>query len=75
MIHTAALAGIWGKWEDFYSTNFLGTQNIISACKKHGIKHLVYTSSPSVVFDGEDIKGDGEELGYAKKALVSLSGN
>ena len=67
VIHTAALAGIWGKWDDFYSTNFLGTKNIIEACQKANVKKLVYTSSPSVVFDGEDIKGDGEEISYAKK--------
>lgn len=67
IIHTAALAGIWGKWEDYLMTNFVGTQNVVAACKKLGIKHLVYTSSPSVVFDGFDINGDSEKIGYAKK--------
>lgn len=67
VIHTAALAGIWGKWEDFYATNYLGTKHVVEACKKLGVNKLVYTSSPSVVFDGKDIKGQGEELPYAKK--------
>lgn len=67
VIHTAALAGIWGRWDDFYSTNYIGTKNIIDACVQNGIKSVVYTSSPSVVFDGFDIKGSDESLPYAKK--------
>jgi nucleoside-diphosphate-sugar epimerase len=67
VIHTAALAGIWGKWEDFYNTNFIGSKNIVKACESLNITHLVYTSSPSVVFDGKSLTGEGEELPYAKK--------
>lgn len=67
VIHTAALAGIWGKWEEYYDTNYLGTKNIIDACRVANVKNLIYTSSPSVVFDGKDISGEGEEIPYAKK--------
>ena len=69
VIHTAALAGVWGKWEDFYTTNFLGTKNIVKACLLHNVRNLVYTSSPSVVFNGDSIEGQGEELPYARKHL------
>ena len=32
VIHTAAKAGIWGRWESYYRTNVLGTRRVIAAC-------------------------------------------
>jgi 2-alkyl-3-oxoalkanoate reductase len=54
VIHTAAIAGIWGPWELYHKTNTVGTTNVIQACKLHGVQKLVFTSSPSVTFDGAD---------------------
>ena len=48
IIHTAAKAGMWGDYDDFYQSNVIGTRNVIATCKKLGIPKLVYTSSPSV---------------------------
>ncbi len=62
--HVAARAGVWGDYEDFYRTNVRGTQNIINACRNQGVKRLVYTSSPSVVFDGNDMEGVDESVPY-----------
>ncbi len=71
VFHVAALAGIWGAWEDYYQINVLGTQNIIAACKENGVKNLVYTSTPSVVFNGDDIVNGNETLPYGKKILCN----
>jgi nucleoside-diphosphate-sugar epimerase len=54
VFHVAALTGIWGPWDEFYQINVAGTQNVISACQKQGVSSLVYTSSPSVVYDQHD---------------------
>jgi 2-alkyl-3-oxoalkanoate reductase len=62
--HVAAKAGIWGPYADFYRTNVLGTRNVIAACRQHGVRRLVYTSSPSVVFDGRDMEGVDESVPY-----------
>jgi nucleoside-diphosphate-sugar epimerase len=70
VIHGAAYASVWGRYEDFFNTNVVGTRNVIGAMKKFGIKHLVYTSSPSIVFDGKSIEGDDESIPYAKKDLA-----
>ena len=67
VIHTAALAGIWGRWKDYYEANVVGTENVIRACREEGVRRLVYTSSPSVVYDGMDIEGAGEDLPYARR--------
>src|SRR6187399_1643751 len=47
VFHTAAIAGIGGRWRDFYATNVTGTENVIHACREHLVERLVYTSSPS----------------------------
>lgn len=62
--HVAAKAGVWGPYEDFYRANVLGTRHVIDACRGHAIQRLVYTSSPSVVFDGTDMEGVDESVPY-----------
>jgi 2-alkyl-3-oxoalkanoate reductase len=62
--HVAARAGIFGAFKDFYDTNVLGTQNLIRACLKNRVERLVFTSSPSVIFTGEDQKNLDEALPY-----------
>lgn len=64
VIHSAAKAGMWGDYEDYFQINVVGTENIISACKKFKISKLVYTSSPSVTFDGNDQEGVDESAAY-----------
>lgn len=64
VFHVAAKAGIWGNYDDYYRANVTGTENVIKACRYLGIKKLVYTSSPSVVFDGTSMEGLDESLPY-----------
>lgn len=65
--HVAARAGVWGRYDDFHSTNVIGTQNILNACRKYGVKKLVYTSSPSVVYSRGDMEGVNESLPYPRR--------
>jgi nucleoside-diphosphate-sugar epimerase len=64
VFHVAARPGIWGKYEEYHRINVVGTENVLAACKRHGIRRLVYTSSPSVVFDGSDMEGVDESAPY-----------
>lgn len=64
VFHVAAKAGVWGSYHDFYQANVVGTEHVIAACRSNGISRLVYTSSPSVVFDGSDVEGSDESLPY-----------
>lgn len=64
VVHTAAKAGIWGPPDAFYRTNVMGTTNVLKACRETGIRRLIYTSSPSVVFNGEDMEGVDESAPY-----------
>ena len=64
VIHTAAKAGIWGPYDDYYQPNVIGTENVISACLSNNIRKLVFTSSPSVTHADGDIEGGDESLPY-----------
>jgi nucleoside-diphosphate-sugar epimerase len=66
IFHVAAKAGIWGSYNDFYQANVTGTEHVLEACRVHGITKLVYTSSPSVVFDGSDVENGDESLPYPR---------
>ena len=64
VFHVAAKPGVWGDYEDYHRPNVTGTQNVIAACRRHGVRRLVHTSSPSVVFDGRDMEGVDESAPY-----------
>lgn len=65
VFHAGAKAGAWGPYQAYYTANVLGTQHILQACMACGVKRLVYTSSPSVVFNGKDMEGVNESTPYA----------
>jgi nucleoside-diphosphate-sugar epimerase len=60
VFHVAALPGIGMDWRPYEQVNVVGTQSVIAACREHGVRRLIYTSSPSVVFDGRDQCGVDE---------------
>jgi len=67
VFHVAAKAGIWGDPSDFYNSNVIGTRNVIKGCLENGVRRLVYTSSPSVVFNGQDMDGVDESVPYGSQ--------
>lgn len=52
--HVGALSAPWGRSRDFHAINVNGTAAVIEGCKRHGVRRLIYVSSPSVVFAGQD---------------------
>ncbi len=67
--HIAAKAGVWGSWDDYFKANVTGTINILNTCRELGIKKLVYTSSPSVVFSPTNLQGVDESQPYGTNWL------
>ena len=63
----AAKAGLWGPFPEYHRVNVVGTENVIAACRRHGVQRLIYTSSPSVVFTGHDLEGVDESVPYANR--------
>ena len=64
VFHVAAKAGVWGSLEDYHRPNVIGTRNVITACRSGRVPMLIYTSSPSVVFDGGNMQGVDESVPY-----------
>ena len=73
IFHVAARAGVWGPRQEYFSTNLGGTENVIAACRANGVGRLVYTSTPSVVFDRGDLVGADEHTPYAGSPLCAYA--
>ncbi len=71
VVHTVAKIDLWGQRKEFFEINSRGTANIIQGCLANGIEKLVYTSSPSIVFNREDIENGDESLPYASRFLAN----
>ncbi|MDA0657814.1 MAG: NAD-dependent epimerase/dehydratase family protein [Planctomycetota bacterium] len=67
--HVGGISGIWGKWRDFYDVNTLSTRALLEGARSYGVQKFVYTSSPSVTFDGRDQCGVDESAPYARRWL------
>ena len=67
--HTAGVAGIWGKWSHFYGINTIGTRNLLAASQEAKVSKFVYSSSPSVTFDGSEQCHIDESVPYASRWL------
>lgn len=64
VFHTAAIAGVWGPAKTYHNINVIGTQNLLRACQSEGVKRFIFSSSPSVVFNGVSHLGADESLPY-----------
>ena len=62
VFHTAAKVGVWGRYDDFFRTNVLGTRALLDGCRTHGVQRLIYTSTPSVVYNGQPLANANESL-------------
>lgn len=67
LFHVAAKVGLWGLYEDYRRDNVDGTANVLRACRAQKVGRLVFTGSPSVVFDGRDVEGWNESARYPAK--------
>jgi nucleoside-diphosphate-sugar epimerase len=60
VFHTAARVGIWGPRAEFERTNVRGAIAVVAACRLAQVPRLIFTSSPSVVFNNGDLAGANE---------------
>ena len=69
VFHVAAKAGVGGSYQEYFNANFLATKNLMEGCKSYGIQRFVYTSTPSVVFNNQNIRNGNESLPYLKTPI------
>jgi nucleoside-diphosphate-sugar epimerase len=68
--HVAAKAGVWGPRAEYERVNVEGTRSALAAARAAGIARFVFTSSPSVCFDGRDHVDASNDLPYAERFLA-----
>jgi nucleoside-diphosphate-sugar epimerase len=68
VFHAAGRVGVWGPAAEFFRVNVEGTRNVIAACRAAGVPRLVYTSSPSVVYNGRGLSGVNESAPLCAEA-------
>ncbi|MBN2381351.1 NAD-dependent epimerase/dehydratase family protein [bacterium] len=64
VIHTAARVVMWGPYQEFYTTNVIGTKNLLEACRILSVPRFIYTSSPSVAYGRRGCEGIDENAPY-----------
>jgi nucleoside-diphosphate-sugar epimerase len=70
VIHAAARPGIWGPRLEFVRANVEATRVVLEQCRAQGVRKLVFTSSPSVVFAAEDHVSASNDLPYPERYLA-----
>ena len=79
VFHAAAQPGISMNRDAYEAVNHTGTELLLANARRCGVRRFVYTSSPSVVFAGEDQQGVDESAPYdfgwmeANRAYYSLT--
>jgi nucleoside-diphosphate-sugar epimerase len=65
MVHVAALVGPFFPTPAYRKVNYVGTLNVLEACRVAGIRAVVDCSSPSTRFNGDNIQGMDEDEVWA----------
>ena len=71
VFHVAAKTGVWGPTREYHESNVVGTANVLAACEQRKVRKLVYTSSPSVTFDGTSHVDASNDLPYSSRFLCA----
>jgi 2-alkyl-3-oxoalkanoate reductase len=69
VFHVASKAGVWGDRDSYFGPNVNGAATVLACAKALAVPRLIYTSTPSVTFCGEDEAGIDESTPYAPRFL------
>ncbi len=67
--HCAALSSAWGRYQDFYRANVLGTRHVIQGCLANRVGRMVYISTSSVYFDFQDRLNISEDVAFGARQV------
>ena len=67
VFHVGGMVGHYGGRAKYLRANLLGTRHVILACRRNGVRALVFTSTPSVIADGTPHFGVNETHPYSKR--------
>lgn len=64
VFHVAAKVDMWGPYGEFFKHNVLATRELMRLAREGEVSCFIYTSSPSVIADGKNLKGVDESYPY-----------
>ena len=67
VFHVGGMVGHYGSRRKYLRANVLGTRHLIRACRRNGVRTLVFTSTPSVIADGTAHFGVDETHPYSTR--------
>lgn len=73
IFHTAGKVAPWGHPSDYFSSNVVGTNNLLTLSKKYKTSYFIFTSSPSAVFGESSLNGVDETTPYPEHFLSSYA--
>ncbi|MBC8138965.1 MAG: NAD-dependent epimerase/dehydratase family protein [Fibrella sp.] len=71
--HVGAFSAPWGDVREFEAVNVGGTRNVLEGCGAEGVERIVYVSSPSVTFSGNDCVRQTEAAPYPARFVSPYS--
>jgi 2-alkyl-3-oxoalkanoate reductase len=69
VVHCGGLSSAWGPRSAFTAANVEGTRNVVAAALRHGVRRLVFISTPSVYFDFTDRYDIAEDAPLARRPV------
>jgi len=73
IFHSASLTHTAARRQDYFTVNVDGTKNVVSAALGNSVSQIIYTSTSSVVMNGQDVQNGDESLAYPEFYLDSYS--
>ena len=64
LIHAAGHVSDWGPWRSFYDVNVTGTENMLHAAVRAGVKHVILTGTNSCYGEESSTEVKTEESPY-----------
>jgi len=67
LVHSAGKSGHGDEYNEYHGPNVVGTRNVVEACRRHGIRKIIFISSPSIYFTRKDRYDISEDEPLPKK--------
>jgi len=69
VIHAAAKVEQWGSYHDFYAVNIVGTENVLAAARRAGVKRLVHIGTEAGLVGERPLCMATEEFEAPKRSV------
>lgn len=73
VIHSAAYVEQWGPFSDFWKVNVEGTEQLLEAARKAGVKRFVFIGTEAALFYGQPMIDIDESYPYPKSSPFPYS--